>query len=244
MKRIIDYTRIGYFTFLFAFFPLVISRVAELWFRLWHKNGKEKHQQWYHRKQASWCKNFLCKWIPGVSVSIENESGETFEKPAIIIANHQSMLDIPAIFMLHPRIVGMAKEALFQNRIFSTMAKHKELVSNATPVRNILMYARKKLSDGFSFLIFPEGTRSRDFSIQPLKDGAFFFAEALKCDIVPVTIWGSGKVMPVSGNTCPGPIVVEIGQRQPYDGKNRKQMAEYWHEYFTERFRKIGSRAD
>lgn len=242
MKKLTDLLLIAYFTCLFAFFPLVISRVAKLWFTLRYKDGKERHQQWYHEKQAAYCRWFLCRSLPKVDVEIINASQEDFERPAIIIANHQSMLDIPAIFMLHPRIVGMAKEALFKNKMFASMTHYKELISNATPVRSVVMYARKKLAAGFSFLIYPEGTRSRDLSIQPFRDGAFFFAESLKCDIIPVTIWGTGKVLPVSGNIGRGSIVVEVGARQSYDGKNRKEMAEYWHSYFVERFNEIGKR--
>lgn len=242
MKKIIDALKIGYYTFLFAFFPLVISRVAQLYFMLFYKDGKERHQKWYHEKQAKYCHFFLCKSLPNVQVEIVNNHQESFERPAIIIANHQSMLDIPAVFMLHPRIVGMAKEALFRNRMFASMTKYKELISNAAPIRTVVTYAKQKMGAGFSFLIFPEGTRSRDLTIQPFRDGAFFFAESLKCDIIPVTIWGTGKVLPVSGDTGSGPIVVEIGERKSYDGMNRKQMAEYWHDYFVERFDAIGQR--
>lgn len=242
MKKIIDKLKIAYFTFVFAFFPLVVSRVAQWYFTIRYKDGKERHQAWYHAQQAKYCHFFMCKCLPGVHVEIINQVQESFERPAIIIANHQSMLDIPAIFMLHPHIVGMAKEALFQNRMFATMTRYKELISNAAPIRTVVTYAKQKMSQGFSFLIYPEGTRSRDLSILPFRDGAFFFAESLKCDIIPVTIWGTGRVLPVSGDIGRGTIVVEVGERKSYDGMNRKQMAEYWHDYFVERFDAIGQR--
>ncbi len=209
-----------------------------------YKDGNKRHQEWYHRKQAEYCRFFLCKSIPNVDVEILNENKENFERPAIIIANHQSMLDIPAVFMLHPKIVGMAKEALFRNKMFATMVKYKELISNAAPIRTVTTYAREKMAAGFSFLIFPEGTRSKDHNILPFRDGAFFFAESLKCDIIPVTIYGTGKILHTSGRTGTGSIVVEIGERKCYDGMNRKQMAEYWHNYFVERFSIISKRMD
>lgn len=235
MRKVFDNVKIMYYMLLFAFFPLVISRIAKLYFITFYKDGVRRHQVWYHKKQASYCQFFLCKSIPKVNVEVINDNNEDFERPAIIIANHQSMLDIPAIFMLHPRIVGMAKEALFQNKLFSTMTKYKELISNATPVRTVVEYARNKMEAGFSFLIFPEGTRSKTRNVLPFQAGAFFFAESLKCDIIPVTIYGTGNVLPVNGLTGTGPIVVEIGKRQEYDGMNRKQMATYWHDYFAER---------
>lgn len=242
MKRIMNWLKIGYFTCVFAFFPMVISRLALCYFMLRFKDGKERHQAWYHKNQADYCRFFLCKCLPGVKVQVENPFQETFERPAIIIANHQSMLDIPAIFMLHPRIVGMAKEALFRNRMFASMTKYKELISNAAPIRTVVSYAKQKTNEGFSFLIYPEGTRSRDLSIQTFRDGAFFFAESLKCDIIPVTLWGTGHVLHVSGATKSGSIVVEVGERKAYDGMNRKQMAAYWQRYFVERYNEINQR--
>lgn len=239
MKKITDTLIVAFYSCLFAFFPMVIGRMARVWFKVRYRDGEQRYQEWYHKNQAAYCRFFLCKSIPGVKVRIDNPFGEDFVRPAIIIANHQSMLDIPAIFMLHPRIVGMAKEALFRNRFFASMTKYKELISNATPVRTVLAYAQQKLSLGFSFLIYPEGSRSEDLRIQPFHAGAFFFAESLKCDIIPVTLWGTGKVLHVSNRVGKSDIVVEIGERKSYDGMNRKQMAEYWHNYFLERLKTI-----
>lgn len=244
MKKIKDKIIVAYYTCLFAFFPLVIGRIAKLKFLIQYgRQWREHHQAWYHRKQADYCRFFLCKSIPKCNVEVVNEEDETFERPAIIIANHQSMLDIPAIFMLHPRIVGMAKEALFRNRMFTSMAKYKELISNATPVRTVLQYARQKLSSGFSFLIFPEGTRSKDLSIQTFHDGAFFFAESLKCDIIPVTIYGTGRILPSEGPIGRSNIVVEVGKRHSYNGMTRKEMAKYWQSYFVDRLASLRSKA-
>lgn len=242
MKKLFDSVVIAYYTSLFAFFPIVTSRLVKLYYMLRYKNWKERHQEWYHRKQAEYCRLFMCKQLPYTNVEIINTNNEQFERPAIIIANHQSILDIPAIFMLYPKIVGMAKEALFHNVFFRSMAKYKELVSNAAPVRTVVTYVRKKMSEGFSFLIFPEGTRSSDLSILPFRAGAFFFAESLKCDIIPVTIYGTGKVLNNKGILGTSPIVVEIGKRESYSGMDRKQMATYWHDYFVKRFEALSKR--
>lgn len=239
MKKLTDALLIACYTLLFALFPLVISRIVRLYYIIRYKDGRQRHKEWYLEKQADYCRFFLCKSLLGVKVVLLNDQNESFEQPAIIIANHQSMLDIPAILMLHPRIVGMAKEELFHQCLFSQMVKCKELISNSAPIRTVANYVREKMSSGFSFFIFPEGTRSRDLSILPFRQGAFFLAETLKCDIIPVTIWGAGKIFPASGEVGRGTIVVEIGERRVYDGMNRAQMAQYWHDYFVEHFESL-----
>jgi 2-polyprenyl-3-methyl-5-hydroxy-6-metoxy-1,4-benzoquinol methylase len=55
---------------------------------------------------------------------------------------------------------------------------------------------RKNVDEGYSVLIFPEGTRSFDGHVQRFHKGAFYLAEELKLDILPVILHGSGPIMP------------------------------------------------
>jgi 1-acyl-sn-glycerol-3-phosphate acyltransferase len=54
----------------------------------------------------------------------------------------------------------------------------------------------KRLQGGSSIYIFAEGTRSRDGYVQPFKQGAFVIAKRSGCRIVPISISGTGRLMP------------------------------------------------
>ena len=72
----------------------------------------------------------------------------------------------------------------------------------------------ERIKDGYSILIFPEGTRSVDCSIQRFHQGAFYLADKLNLDIIPIVLHGVGHVMPKNElYVRPGKVNVEIGRR-------------------------------
>lgn len=121
--------------------------------------------------------------------------------PAVYISNHQSWLDAYALFwiddaelkivlkrelMLIP-VVGWALKAIGHipfNR------SNKESGSNA------IKHCSKLLDNNTSVFLFPEGTRSKDGKLRKFKIGAFKIAVDNKTPIVPITIHGTGKMMP------------------------------------------------
>ena len=69
----------------------------------------------------------------------------------------------------------------------------------------------EKVAKGYSVMIFPEGTRSEDCHIQRFHRGAFYLAERLGLDIVPVFIDGFGEVLPKkSFHLHPGDMTVQV----------------------------------
>jgi 1-acyl-sn-glycerol-3-phosphate acyltransferase len=126
---------------------------------------------------------------------IENTTGETFKRPAIIIANHQSLIETPAMLRLYPKIVILTNEWVFRHWIFGPVARLAGFIPISHGVDNSLHLMKQKLSEGYSILIFPEGTRSRDGHIQRFHRGAFYIAEKLQTDILPVLIFGSGEFL-------------------------------------------------
>ena len=74
---------------------------------------------------------------------------------------------------------------------------------------------KQKVEEGYSVMIFPEGTRSEDCRIQRFHKGAFYMAEQLGLDILPVFIDGFGKVLPkTSFHLHPGHMSVEVMPRE------------------------------
>lgn len=128
--------------------------------------------------------------------SIENEPDETFRKPAIIICNHQSLIETPALLRLYPKIVILTNEWVFHNWVFGPVARVAGFIAVNDNIDNSLSLIKQRIDEGYSVLIFPEGHRSKDGHIQRFHRGAFYIAEKLKLDILPVMIFGSGDFLP------------------------------------------------
>ena len=90
--------------------------------------------------------------------------------------------------------------------------------------------AAQKIREGMSLVIFPEGSRSPDGSIQPFKKGGFTLAIKSKVPIVPISITGSREIMPKDKLTSTsGEIRIRIGhpiETQNYSLKDRKLLME------------------
>jgi 1-acyl-sn-glycerol-3-phosphate acyltransferase len=85
--------------------------------------------------------------------------------------------------------------------------------SNRQSAITSLETAAEKIRGGTSIFLYPEGTRSDDGSVLPFKKGPFALALKARVAVVPVTIEGSGKLMPKSTwRITPGPIRVKIGK--------------------------------
>lgn len=160
----------------------------------------------------------LITHVPGVKVAVKNPTGEDFSRPAIIVPNHQSYLDLPSVIMLTPRVIIMAKKWVTRNPLYGLMIHYADYISSSTDrlenIRKIGQMAQK----GYSTIIFPEGTRTRTGRLGRFHRGAFEAAQQLGLDILPVAIKGTRQVMP-RGSFCmrPGSIEVEILPRIPYD---------------------------
>lgn len=120
----------------------------------------------------------------------------------VFMANHLSLIDGPLLFMLIPQFVRVIlKKEAFRIPVIGQAMRQVGFI----PVDRKSLKGGKKSIDqashmikekGFSFLIFPEGTRSRDGKLQPFKRGGFFLAVSSQVAILPVSIKGSYELMP------------------------------------------------
>lgn len=119
-------------------------------------------------------------------------------KAAIIAPNHLSFLDPPLIAISWPEaIFFFAKAALFKNPLLKTIISNL----NATPVGSgndltSMKLACRLLEEGKKIVIFPEGTRSKDGSVLPLKKGVATIALRTNCPIIPAYIHGTFDIWP------------------------------------------------
>ncbi len=123
------------------------------------------------------------------------------DETCIFMSNHESWMDIPAIFGAVPHSLRMVSKAgIMKIPVFGHAMVKAGFIAidrkNREKAIKQLDGAKDHLADGISIWIAPEGTRSRDGSIAPFKKGGFHIAKDLKKPIVPVFIEGAAKVMP------------------------------------------------
>lgn len=170
-----------------------------------------------------------------------NEPAERFDKPAIIIANHQSLIETPAFLRLHPRMIILTTRWVWQSPVFGPIARLASFFNVDNGIDNIVEPLRKKVGEGFSVLVFPEGHRSRDLRIQRFHRGAFYLAEKLQIDILPVLVFGSGDFL-AKGQFWgrPNSLRMKILNRVPFDdpsfGTDYRERARNFRQFYIRQY--------
>ena len=224
----------AYTIFSFCYFlGFAIDMTVRGFFLITLGGATKEHKLKYHtilqRKSR-----FVINHVPGTTFRYNNPYGESFERPAMIVSNHQSHLDLMGIMMLTPKLIILTKNWVWHNPFYGIVIRYADFfpISDTEEMRNNLM---EKVKEGYSVMIFPEGTRSADCRIQRFHRGAFYLAEQLGLDILPVYIDGFGKVLPkTSWHLHPGHMSVEVMQRQPMK-EGYREMTKRVHRMYVEK---------
>ena len=136
--------------------------------------------------------------------------------PCLFAANHQSLLDIPALFLMLPDGARfLAKESLFRIPFLGWAMTASGCIpidrSNRARAVRSLREAAARVRAGRSVVFFPEGTRSKSGRLAPFKKGGFHLAREAAVPVVPVAISGSHRIL-ASGSlrVRPGPVRVLV----------------------------------
>ena len=136
--------------------------------------------------------------------------------PVVLLANHQSHLDPPLIGCFMPRPLGyLARDTLFSGPLGPLIRSYDAIPidregSGLAGIRNTL----KRIKQGDAVLLFPEGTRSQDGRLQPLKPGFIALVRRGKASIVPLAIAGSYEALP-RGRSMPRPMPIALVCGEP-----------------------------
>ena len=150
----------------------------------------------------------------GAKVNVDNKSGEDFEKPALIVCNHLSQLDLMVQLSLTHKIIFLTNDWVWRNPVFGSIVRCAEYYPVSLGLETLLPKLQNMVDNGYSISVFPEGTRSADGEIRRFHKGVFHIATALNLDILPLMIYGTGKVMPKRGWLIKKwPIWLTIGNR-------------------------------
>jgi 1-acyl-sn-glycerol-3-phosphate acyltransferase len=123
--------------------------------------------------------------------------------PAIIVSNHESLIDILVLFGLQRPFKWVSKASNFKLPFVGSAMRLCKYIpverGDRESVIEMMELCRDWLRQGVPVLIFPEGTRSRTGQIQPFKDGAFTLALETGAPIVPIAMDGTGSTLPKHG---------------------------------------------
>jgi len=188
-------------------------------------------------------------WAPGLlhgamaRVRVEGLENVDWSRPHVFVANHQSIIDVCALFRALPvPLRFVLKQELAAVPFIGWYARAMGMVfierGKAHSAARSLQTAAQLLDGGANLCAFPEGTRSRGGELRPFKGGVFQAAIAAQVPVVPIAIDGSGAVLPPSGfRVRPGTIRVRIGSPIPTLGlqaHDRQQLAQRAHDAVAE----------
>lgn len=203
----------------------------------------QKNKVFFHHLVQK-CFRFDMHHIPNVRFTLKNPNNELFEQPSIIICNHQSMLDTAYLMALSHKIVIVANKNASQNKVIKLIFKWLDNYTINTGEAIDESRIMSLLKEGYSVVVFPEGERNPYSSILRFHKGAFYLAERLNVDIIPVIFHGLNHVFPRNTfSVYPGEITISIGARiKSRDlswGNNYAERTKLIHRYYVNEFERI-----
>lgn len=124
-----------------------------------------------------------------------NKNKVDFSKPSVIVANHQSHMDLVLMLMLHPKIIAFTNKWVWNSPFYGMPIRYAEYYPSFKGIDHNFELLRHKVNEGYSILVFPEGKRTTDGKIGRMHQGAFYVADKLNLEIQPVIIHGVRQLL-------------------------------------------------
>ncbi len=134
-------------------------------------------------------------WRTMFHVPVRWLNKDPLNKPAILIANHASFVDLMMLIGSSNKLLLVTNDWVWNSPLFGAFIRFAEYIHAKDETSWDLEKIKKKVDEGYSILVFPEGTRTTDGRIGRFKKGAFYLAEQLNLDILPVVIHGLHHVL-------------------------------------------------
>lgn len=163
----------------------------------------------------------LALFTSGISFRVRGRQNLPLDRAAVYCSNHQSNVDPPVLFeALHPRMHILYKHELDRIPLLARAFRLGGFIpvdrrNREASLRSIENGAQA-IRSGSSFLIFPEGTRSRTDELLPFKKGGIHMAILAQTPIVPIAIRG-GRAAMQRGSWLIRPVVIDIAVGTPIE---------------------------
>ncbi|MCB9597507.1 MAG: 1-acyl-sn-glycerol-3-phosphate acyltransferase [Sandaracinaceae bacterium] len=189
--------------------------------------------QAFARLERTWA-----RWVAaGDGIVVETVGGAHLDlgRPYVLMANHQSHVDIVALFNALPMVPGfLAKAELGRIPVFgrAMAAGGHVFVERGEHARAVAAIddAARRIREGATIVIFPEGTRSRRREVMPFKKGGFHLAMLAGVPIVPVGLRGTADILPKHDLALvPGRCEVHVGAPIDPTGRSLDELVAMTH---------------
>lgn len=140
-----------------------------------------------------------CKVLVAVTPVIKSvriDDGHAEVEPGIIVANHQSSLDIILLMAAFPKVKFFVADWVKNSPLFGPIAEYLGYYVRSEGYEGSLTNLKKDIEQGWSLVIFPEGTRTTDGTIRRFHKGAFYLASQVNAPVTPVVFYGNWRIMP------------------------------------------------
>lgn len=192
-----------YVLFLYFGLYMIVAMLREIKLGLIRKFGNEDQAEEYVKKCVLNWANFIVKTV-GIKINVigkENIINET----GLYVANHQSNFDIPVVLSAFDKTVGfVAKKEMETIPVISYWMKNIKCTfmdrTNPREAIKSINEGVQNLKNGYSMVIFPEGTRSKKDEIGEFKKGSMKLGTKAGVPIIPVTIDGTYKALEGNNN--------------------------------------------
>lgn len=217
--------------------PKFLILVNEL--RRFNSNGQaldaaRKDEDWEKERDiiidASWTFADNCARKGNINIELYGEENIPDDGPVLIVGNHQGYADILALYYVIRKFqIGFVAKQEFSNvPIFKHSLNYTRSIfierDNPREAIKALKQGTEMLKQGFSLVIFPEGTRSKSRKMGEFKPGSFKFAQRAGVPVLPVTIDGGYHLFEEDGTYHPCSIRVTVHPLVHFEDMNKHEQ--------------------
>ena len=170
-----------------------------------------------HRFTCFWAS--LYTWLnPAWPVRIDGRERVRPGVTYVMVANHQSFLDILVLFRLFVHFKWVSKIEIFSVPLIGWNMSLNRYIrlkrGDRASIREMMTASEEALAGGSSIMMFPEGTRSADGRLKPFKTGAFVLAKRMQVPLLPIVVRGTSRALPKRGFVLQGRHHIHIDVRE------------------------------
>ena len=173
----------------------------------------DRRKRLLHQFTCFWAS--LYTWLnPAWRVHVEGREKIRGDATYVMVANHQSLLDILVLFRLFVHFKWVSKIENFRipcigwNMSLNGYVKLRR--GDRQSIGEMMSNCARVLDEGSSIMMFPEGTRSPDGRLRAFKHGAFTLAQGSGCPILPILVEGTADALPKRGFVLRGRHAIRI----------------------------------
>jgi 1-acyl-sn-glycerol-3-phosphate acyltransferase len=211
-----EFGRLGHAVYNLLYWPYLLATVVILfvpalviWLATWWRRPKKL----LHGYTSIWASHYLSA-APFAGVRVEGRENARGLR-CVYVVNHQSMVDILAVYASRLPFLWVSKVENFYAPFLGWnmwLNGYVPLRRGHLPsIRRMLRRCERRLSEGASLCVFPEGTRSRDGNLKSFHRGAFWIAVRSRVPVVPIVVEGTFSILAKgSFGIRPRPVLLRV----------------------------------